>query len=285
MAWLIILILSLIWSSTWMAIKVGLGTMPPFLSAGLRFLIAFVVIMIYALIVRLPVRYSLKNHIFFIFFSLTNFFGGYALVYWGEQYINSGLASVLFSVMPFYVAVLSLKFLPSEQVSLKKFIGIFVGFLGVAIIFRNQLQISHPYALYGMAGLLISPAFSAFGAITVKKAGANFHAVTLNMFPLLYAAIGFFICYFLFEGQQPASFTPAAIFSLFYLGAIGTSLAFVLYFQLLKTVSAVVMSLIAYVTPPLALIWGWAMLGETVTIELLIGMAIIFSGIVLVRRG
>jgi len=258
--------------------------MPPFLSAGLRFLIAFLMIFIYGFFTDVPLRYTLKNHLFFVLFSLMNFFCGYALVYWGEQYINSGLASVLFSVMPFYVALFSLKLLPSEQVGLKKFLGILVGFAGVVIIFRNQLQISHPQALYGMAGLLISPAFSAFGTITAKKAQVKFHAVTLNMFPLLYTSLFFFVFHFIFEQKDPVQFTPVAVFSLFYLGVLGTSLAFVLYFKLLKITSAVVMSLITYITPPLALVWGWIVLDEVITPEVIIGMAIIFSGIAIVRR-
>ena len=283
-AWLIIVILSLIWSSTWIAIKIGLETLPPFLSAGIRFFIAFLALSIYAFKLKLKIPHDLKTHLFFLAFGLINFTIGYGLVYWGEQYINSGLTSVLFSVMPFYVAFFSIKMLPSERITLKKIAGITVGFLGVALIFKDQIYLSGTMAIYGMIAILISPGFSALGTIMGKKARSKYHAVTLNTFPLLYTSISLFIVSFFFEANASAQFTVPAIISLFYLAIFGTAIAFVLYFTLLKNVSAVLMSLITFVTPPLALFWGWLILGEAITWQLLVGMCIIFSGILIVRR-
>ncbi len=281
--WLTIVILSLIWSSTWLAIKLGLETMPPFLSAGWRFLIAFIALLLYALKLRLPFPKDWKTHRFFIYFSFINFTAGYALVYWGEQYINSGLASVLFSVMPFYVALFSIKMLPSEKVTVKKFLGITVGFVGVVIIFKDQLHLSQSMAFWGMAAVLISPAFSSLGTIVGKIARAKYHAVTLNTFPLLYTSLTLFLMHFLFETNQPVSYSWLSVFSLFYLGILGTAVAFVLYFWLLKTTSAVLMSLITFITPPMALLWGWVVLNEPITWQLIAGMVVIFSGIAIVR--
>lgn len=282
--WLIILILSLIWSSTWLAIKIGLETLPPFLSAAIRFFIAFITLSIYAIKLKLTIPRDLRSHVFFILFSLINFSIGYGLVYWGEQYINSGLTSVLFSVMPFYVAFLSIKMLPSEKISLKKILGITTGFGGVAIIFWDQLYLSDSMSVYGMLAVLLSPAFSALGTIIGKKASATYHAVTLNTFPLLYTSLALLAVHFVTESGISANFTLPAILSLFYLGIFGTAIAFVLYFSLLKTTSAVLMSLITFITPPLALFWGWLVLGERISWELLFGMIIIFSGILIVRK-
>ncbi len=281
--WLAVVIMSLIWSSTWLAIKLGLETMPPFLSAAWRFLIAFGALSLYALKLRLPFPRDWKSHRFFLYFSVINFTIGYALVYWGEQYINSGLTSVLFSVMPFYVALFSLKMLPGEKVTWQKFGGILIGFLGVVLIFRDQLHVHHPMAFWGMLAVLLSPAFSAAGTITGKIARAKYHAVTLNTFPLLYTSLTLFAMHFLFESSAPVSYSWVAVASLFYLGIFGTAIAFVLYFWLLKTTSAVLMSLITFVTPPLALWWGWFVLGEAITWQLVAGMIIIFGGIAIVR--
>ncbi len=281
---LIIVILSLIWSSTWLVIKLGLETMPPFLSAGWRFLIAFLTLLAFAKKLKLAIPKDIRTHLFFIFFSFINFTAGYALVYWGEQYINSGLTSVLFSVMPFYVALFSIHLLPSEEVTIKKFIGISVGFLGVLIIFKDQLHLGGPMAIYGMMAVVLSPAFSAVGTIMGKKARQKYHAVTLNTFPILYTSLTLFVMHFLFESGQSAVYSWQALFSLFYLGIFGTAIAFVLYFTMLKNTSAVLMSLITFITPPLALWWGWFVLGETITWELVLGMLIIFGGIAIVRK-
>ena len=91
--------------------------------------------------------------------------------------------------------------------------------------------------------------------------------------------------HFLFEQGTPAHYSLTAVLSLFYLGIFGTAVAFAGYFYLLKTTSAVLMSLITYVTPPIALIWGWLVLDEAVTWQLLLGMIVIFGGIAIVRYG
>jgi len=258
--------------------------MPPFLSAGIRFVIASFVLFLYSKKLKLSFPRDAKSHLFFLFFSFAIFTISYGLVYWSEQYINSGLTSVLFSVMPFYTAVLAIKILPSEQVTVRKMIGILIGICGVAIIFNDQLKLEHPLAIYGMIAVLFSPVFSAYGTLTAKKIAYNYHPVILNTLPLLYAGLTFLAISFFLENYNNLHFTQMAIFSVIYLAIVGTALAFVIYFWMLKTTSAILMSSITFFTPPLALVWGWLILGEPVSWELLLGMIIIFTGIYFVRE-
>ncbi len=281
---LVIVVLTLIWSSTWLAIKIGLESLPPFLAAGWRFLVAFTLLFLFSLKLNRPIPKDLRTHLFFLGFSFINFTAGYGLVYWGEQYLNSGLTSVLFTVMPFYVAIFSIKLLPSENITLTKMVGILIGFLGVVIIFSDQLQLNGSNALYGMIAVLISPAFSALGTIVGKIARARFHPVTLNTFPMLYASLTLFAIHFTVEPNMPVHYDLKAWLSLLYLGIFGTAIAFVLYFWLLKTTSAVLMSLITFVTPPLALFWGWVVKDEQITLQLIAGMLVIFAGIFIVSK-
>lgn len=281
---IIITILSLIWGSTWVAIKIGLENLPPFLSAGWRFLTASLVLFIYARKAKLPFPRDLHSHLFLLVFSVINFTASYALVYWGEQYINSGLTSILFSVMPFYTALISIKVLPSEQINLKKMTGITIGFLGVVIIFSDQFYLTHPLSIYGMIAVLLSPAFSAWGTLLGKKARDSYHPVTLNTLPVFYTGLTFMLMHIIFEQSTTFEYTWSGVFSMAYLGIVGTAVTFVLYFWLLKSVSAVTMSLITYITPPMALIWGWIIYDEMITLKLIIGMLVIFSGIAIVRR-
>ncbi len=280
----VFIILSLIWSSTWLVIKIGLDVVPPFLAAGWRFLAAFIVLLIYFYKLKLIFPRDFKSHLFFIAFAMLNFTGGYAAVYWGEQYVNSGLASVLFSVMPFYVILFSLKFLPSEELTIKKALGVVVGFIGVAVIFSDQLHFEHPMAPYAMFALIISPAFSAAGSVSAKVARQKYHTVTLMTLPLLYTSVSFFILHFIFEKNMSVTYDMKAILSILYLGVFGTSIAFLLYFRMLKRASVVLMSLVTYTAPPLALIWGWLILDEHISASLFIGMLIIFSGIALTAK-
>lgn len=284
LAVLVFITLGLIWSSTWVAIKIGLETVPPFYSAAIRFFIAFILLYLFARIKGLSIPYDLKSHLFFIRFGLINFLVGYSAVYWGEQYIDSGLTSVLFAVMPFYTLIFSIWMLPTETISLKKIVGLLLGFGGVVIIFNDQLKISSVEAVYGMIAILIAPAFSAIGTLIAKKATKTYHPVILNVFPIFYCAIALLILSLFFESQSQAVFDQQAVFSILYLAMFGTGIAFVLYFWMLSHQSAVLMSMITFVTPPLALIWGWLILDEAVTEFLILGLIFILAGIFFARR-
>jgi drug/metabolite transporter (DMT)-like permease len=281
---LIFIFLSVIWSSTWVAIKIGLETVPPFYSAGIRFFLAFLFLSIFGIIKGLTFPRNLKDHLFFIRFGIINYLIGYAAIYWGEQYINSGLASVLFAIMPFYTLILSIWLLPSETISLKKVLGLIVGFAGVIIIFSDQIQFNSTNAIYGMIIIAIAPAFAATGTLIAKRKSGTFHPVMLNTFPIFYCSIAFFLLSLTFENPSQAVFDSNAVFSIVYLALFGTAIAFALYFWMLSHQSAVLMSMITFVTPPLALMWGWLVLGEQITYFLLVGLVLILSGIFLARK-
>lgn len=281
---LIFTALSLIWSLTWVGIKIGLETIPPFYSAGFRFFLAFLFLSLFAFFKRYSFPKKIKDHLFFIRFGMINYLVGYASVYWGEQYINSGLASVLFAIMPFYTLVFSIWLLPGETINLKKILGLIIGFSGVVAIFSDQLQFSNTDAIYGMTIISIAPAFSATGTLIAKKKMKIYHPVILNTFPIFYCSIAFFILSLIFEFPARAVFNGKAILSIVYLALFGTAIAFVLYFRMLSHQSAVLMSMITFVTPPLALVWGWIILGEQITLYLFLGLLLILTGIFLARK-
>jgi drug/metabolite transporter (DMT)-like permease len=280
------IILSLIWSSTWVVLKVGLYSLPPFLAAGIRFSMAFIILYFYARLKGVQLPDTLRSHLFLVLFGALNFTGGYAFVYWGQQYIASGLGSVLFSVMPFYVLIFSIWLLPEDKINFIKFAGVLLGFSGVVIIFWDQLQINelHNRAMWGMLAVVTAPIFSTFGTILGKKARKHYDPIALVTFPMLYASIVFYILSIIFEQESSVLFDFYAVFSLFYLSILGTAVAFAIYFWMLKSNSAVMMSMITFVTPPLALVWGWILLDEPVTYLLVVGLVSILAGIFLVRK-
>jgi len=278
------LLLCLIWSSTWMAIKIGLRTLPPFLSAGLRFFVAFLTLFLFTRLRRTSIPDGWTNHRFYLVFGFLNFTASYGMVYFGQQYIPSGLSSVLFSAMPFFVVGLSVFFLKEEKISLLKVAGVTIGFLGLLVIFLDQWRLSHPQAWLGMLLVMLSPLFSAGGTILAKKARQKFDPVSMSTVPLLYAALMFLTVAHFTEQNALIEFDTTAVLSILYLGIFGTAIAFVVYFWMLKTTPAILMSMITFITPPLALLWGWAFLGEPVSWRLITGMVIIFGGIFLVRK-
>ncbi len=281
---IVFILLSLIWSSTWLFIKLGLESMPPFYSAGWRFLIAALILFLYSRHLKIPFPRDARSHRFLFLFGLSIFTISYGLVYWGEQYLSSGLTSVLFSVMPFYTAGLTQVILPEEKLTPRKALGILLGFIGLLFIFNDQIVWNNgPLATAALIAILVSPAFSALGTIQGKKAAGDYHPVMLNTLPLLYAAGSFFLLHLILEPPVTPGLPLMGYVSLAYLAVVGTALAFVLYFWMLGHTSALLMSSITFITPPLALFWGWLILGEPITVKLILGMVVIFGGIYLVR--
>lgn len=268
-----------IWGSTWLVIKIGLETMTPLLAAGCRFSVASV--LLFALIkvrgVKVPLdRASVK---FYCIVALTSFSIPFALVYWGEQYIPSGLTSVLFAIYPFTVALFSFLFLPNEKVTTPKIAGIVLGFLGIFTIFSNDLNASSPNWMLGMAAIPASAFLQAYSVIVIKKHGHAIHPFTITFVPMLLAAILLLTSSIVVEDLSAVRFTSNAILTILYLGVFGSVVSFVSYFWLLKRVEALFLSLSSFITPIIAVMLGVIVLGEQLSPRIFLGAVFVLGGI------
>src|SRR5437016_536088 len=143
------LILCCIWGSTWLFIKIGLVDLPPITFAGIRFVIAFAILVGLAQLrhARWPRRRA--EWILIAISGALQFGLNYGLVFWGEQYIPSGLAAVLQSTFPVFGFVIAHFYLAQERMTLVKMLGVLLGVFGVAVIFSDQLSIAGKMALLG----------------------------------------------------------------------------------------------------------------------------------------
>src|SRR5205823_2452116 len=162
------LILCGIWGSTWLFIKLGLADLPPLTFAGIRFLVASLILG--ALILARGVRWprSRRDWSLIAIVGLLQFTLNYGLVFWGEQYIPSGLAAVLQSTFPAFGLVIAHLYLPHERMTAAKVFGVMLGVFGVSIIFSHQLAIAGRMALFGSIALVLSAFFGAYSNVLVK---------------------------------------------------------------------------------------------------------------------
>ena len=131
-------LLCLIWGSTWLGIKIGLVGVPPFLGAGLRFLVSTLLVGLVLAARRTRVRLTRDDRVCILSLGLLVFWLDYAAVYWAETKISSGLTAILFSTMPLMTSLLSAYWTRSEILSGRKVLGILVGVLGTALLFWPQ---------------------------------------------------------------------------------------------------------------------------------------------------
>ena len=167
------LILCGIWGSTWLFIKLGLADLPPLTFAGIRFVLASLILSV--LILARGVRWprSRSDWILIAIVGLLQFSLNYGLVFWGEQYISSGLAAVLQSTFPAFGLVIAHLYLPYERLTTAKVIGVLLGVVGVVVIFSDQLTFAGNMALLGSIALVLSALFGSYSNVLVKAYGTQ----------------------------------------------------------------------------------------------------------------
>ena len=212
----------------------------------------------------------------------------YGILYWAEQWVPSGLASVLFATFPLLTAVFAHFTLPGERLTARGIVGILVGFAGVAVIFSEDFHaLGGSQVATASAFLLISPLCAAVGSIAVKRWGAGVHPISTAAVPMgLTAVVMGALSLFLDAGREITFDTPSVL-ALLYLAICGSALPFTLYFWLLKHQTATSMSLINYVTPVIAVAVGTLFLDEPFTGRIVAGAALVVLGVavVMARRG
>jgi putative membrane protein PagO len=274
-----------IWGSTWLFIKIGLESLTPLFAAGLRFLFASSIIFLLMKVRRIAVPNTSQARRLFAAITVASFAVPFALVYWGEQFIPSGLASILFSLYPFAVALFSFILLRSERIMKSQIAGIIIGFLGIVIIFGNDVKTSSSYALMGMGAVVVSATLQAFSLVNIRKRGEGIHPFALTAVPMAFSSILLLIASFVFEDLTKNKFTMQSVFSIFYLGFFGSVFTFVSYFWLVKRVRPVFLSLTSFITPIIAVLLGITVLGEQFSIQILLGAVVVLVGILVANSG
>jgi len=285
---LVWLLLCCIWGSTWLFIKLGLNDLPPLTFAGIRFVIAAMILFALITLRRVPFPNNRRDWMFLALTGILSFSLNYGLVFWGEQYISSGLAALLQSTLPAFGLIIAHFYLPQERMTLPRMAGVLLGVVGVGVIFSNQLQVSGPRALWGSAALVLSAFCAAYANVLVKAYGLNLQPAVLAAGQMLFGLIPLLLIGIPLEGN-PLKFhwTPIAWISMLYLAIVGTVIAFLLYYWLMHNMDVTKTMLIALVTPVVAVVLGMLVLKEELNWRTLVGGAMIMSGIglIVVRKG
>jgi drug/metabolite transporter (DMT)-like permease len=280
---LVWLLLCLIWGSTWLFIKLGLSDLPPFTFAGIRFVIASAILFAIIAARRLSLPRNRSDWMLLAITGVLSFSLNYGLLFWGEQYISSGLAALLQATIPAFGLVIAHFYLPGEQMTSAKIFGVVMGVAGVGVIFSNQLSVAGSRALTGCAALVVGSACAAYANVLVKARGAKLDPAILAGGQMLFGLIPLLLIGIPLEGN-PFNFhwTRMAVVSLFYLAIIGSVVAFLLYYWLVQHMDVTKTMLVALVTPVIAVTLGVMILREDLNWRTFVGGAMIISGIGLI---
>src|SRR6202171_335732 len=229
------LILCCIWGSTWLFIKIGLTALPPFTFAGIRFLVASLILALLVTVRRVRWPRTRREWTLIAVVGVLQFAFNYGLVFWGEQYISSGLAAVLQATFPAFGLVIAHLYLPQERMTTGRVLGVLLGVFGVAVIFSDQLSIAGSMALLGSIALVLSAFFGSYGNVLVKAYGAKIDPQAMAAGQMIFGFVPLLAIGIATEGN-PLRFhwTMMSVVSLFFFTVIGSVVAFALYYWLVR---------------------------------------------------
>ena len=279
-------LISLVWGSTWLVIRTGLDDMPPLLGAGVRFIVAGAVMA--GLVPLLRAREGGERPPWNVVLAqaLCQFTGNFALVYWCETVIPSGLVSVLWATFPLMMALTGHFVTRAERLHGRQWLGLVLAFVGVASLFGTDVARGGPRAVTMGLLLLLAPASVTYSTVLVKRHAARASSLILNRDSMLIGGVLLLLLSALFERGAPVRVTPGAVFSVLYLALLGSVVTFGAYLWLLRTVPAYRLSLVSYVTPVFALLLGRTLRAEPFGRATLAGTALVLLGVAFtLRRG
>ncbi len=273
-----------IWGTTWSVIQIGLQGIPPFTGVAIRFAISGALLLGLAWARGIRLGQSRRERRLWWANGLLGFAVAYGVVYWAEQWVPSGLAAVLFAVYPLIVAILAHFFLTSERLHPREMVGILLGFTGVGVIFLEDFgALGGPQVAVGALVLLLSPLASGTATVAVKRWGRGIHPFSIAAVPMLIAAGTMAILALDLERGAGITWNRTSVLALLYLSIVGSAVTFSLYFWLLSHLPAKRLALIAYAIPIVAVGIG-VLRGETFTLHLLAGSAVVVFGVALAAQ-
>lgn len=276
----------LIWSSVWLFIKLGLRDLPPVSFAAIRLLVAIAVFLPILLIrgVRLPRR--AREWYVIAVAGLVLLGVNYALLFWGAQFIPSGMTAVLQAATPAFGLVFGHFMLDDEPFTLRALAAIAIGVVGVVLISADQLHLAGRRALLGCAAVTLGAACVGFAYVFVKRhRDLRIKPEVLTCGQMLCAA-GPMLAFAAAREGNPFGlhWTPLAVACLLYLALAGSVGATWLNYWLLERMSAAALLSMALVEPLIAVLLGAAFLHERVTPGAALGGVLVLSSIFMITR-
>ena len=277
--------LCVVWSSTWLAIKIGLRDLPPISYAGIRFVVAIVALLAVSIgRVRLLPR-SRAEYIILALTGVLMFSVNYGLLFWGELHVSSGLAAVLQATIPIFGLMFAHLMLPDEPMHWQRLSGAFLAVAGVAVICARLLNFNGMMAFWGGLGIVVGAAGAAFSNVLLKQRPIQLGPAMIAAWQMIIGTVPLLVLGWMVEGN-PIRFhwTTMSIFCLLYLAIIGSALTFLLLYWLLPQMQATNLQTVSLITPPGAVMLGWLLGGETFPLWSLLGAGLVLAGVWIIFR-
>jgi drug/metabolite transporter (DMT)-like permease len=278
-------IIYFVWGSTFLAIRIGVREVPPFLLAGMRFLIAGLAIYLWMLAHGEPSP-TPRHWTSAFFLALLIFVMDYGLLFWAEQRVPSGVAAVMLATIPAFMALSEIMILRTQRLTFRLTLALLIGLVGVAVLMGHSLNLGGaPIDTAGAVALIVAAiGWSIAAALTLKlplpsskvmNSGAQMLAGGVLLF-LTSATLGEF------RNFHPAAVSRAAWLSLLYLIVAGSIIAFTAYVWLIHHEPPTKVGTYAYVNPVVAVLLGYFFAGESLGTRTVLGTLFVLISVIVI---
>ena len=279
--WLVFFALACAWGSSYLFIKIGIETLTPLTLVAARVAIGAMVLAVVMRLTRqaLPRERRVYGHMVVV--ALLGIVIPFTLITWGEQTIDSGLAAILTGTVPLFAIILAALVLHDEPITVNRLVGLVVGFAGLVVLTSPSFGSGPGGTLPGVLALIGSSVSYGAAGVYARRTVSDVPPLTNAFLEVGFAALITLALALALDDPFATRIEASTVLSVAWLGLIGSGLAFLAFFYLLGRWGATRTSLVAYVMPVVGVVLGVIVLRETVSLPVLIGMALIIAGVAL----
>jgi drug/metabolite transporter (DMT)-like permease len=281
--WVIFILLGLIWSSSFLWIKIGVQEIGPMSLVAFRMLFGALTAMAVALYQGVKWPTDRKTLINFAIIGPTSLAIPIFFISWGEQTIDSAVASILNATTPLFTLIIAHFWLGDDKMTVPKVVGLLVGFAGIVILFSEDLLASQHSNVIGQLAVVLASLFYAWSAVFARKATAHVEGLARAALPLVTATIFMWLIGPIAERPFLFPQLPITWIAALWLGVLGSGLAMVMFYYLLHEIGPTRTTLVTYLFPVGGVILGVLFLDEQLSWQLLAGSVLIIASLAVVN--
>lgn len=281
--WIVFILLGLIWSTSFLWIKIGVREIGPMALVAFRVLFGAITAVGIAAYQKVQWPRDRKTWINFAVLGPTSLAIPIFLISWGERMIDSAVASILNATVPLFTILIAHFWLDDDRITLQKALGLLVGFGGVVLLLSKDLDGSSHGAVIGQGAIVLAAFFYAWSAVFARKATQHVVGLARGAAPLITATIFMWLIAPFVESPFRIPILPSTWVATLWLGILGSGLAMLMFYYLIHEIGPTRATLVTYLFPVGGVIFGVSFLGEYLSWQLLAGTFLILGSLVVVN--
>ena len=282
--WLLLLLLGVIWGTSYAFIKLGVQTLPTFTLIATRLGIGFGLLAMVVVVAREPLPRDAKTYGHLLVMAIVNIVLPFTLITTAERSVDSAVGAILNGAVPLVVIVVAALVLHDEPMTVNRVVGLIVGYAGVVVLVsRGLTALATSDSFAGELALLASTVLYGVGAVYARLNTRGLRPMIPALFQVGFAFVIVSVLALLFETPLAVRWNTDALIAVLWLGVLGSGVAYILNFRLLGRLGATRTSLLAYLLPVVGIITGALMFGEQIDARVILGTGLVIAGVALVN--